>query len=422
MPKIRSFLVVSIIVSFFIGSLSGLLSSLLVFNWLSFSGTQSFFKSGGLLKTMVNAVREDAISTDLPVLKSDSEKMVEVVKRSSPAVVSIIVTKDLTLSKQLTVLPFVENNFDFPPDLKLVQPGQPTQDNNSNKQQVGGGSGFIIRSNGLIITNKHVVSDADAEYTVVTNDGKRYPAIVLAKDQFLDIALLKIETKNLPVLTLGNSDNLEIGQTVVAIGNTLGQFQNTVTSGIVSGIKRHVVVGDGLGGSEVIEAAIQTDAPINPGNSGGPLLNLQGEVVGINTAVNLGSQSVGFALPINSIKTIVGSVEKYGHIVRPWLGVRYILLNKAMAEKNNLSLDYGALLLRGEQDADVAVVSGSPADKVGIVENDIILEVNGQKVSEDNSLGTIVNRYQVGQEITLKVWHKGEIKSIKIKLEEAISK
>ncbi|MCX6779348.1 MAG: trypsin-like peptidase domain-containing protein, partial [Candidatus Magasanikbacteria bacterium] len=323
----------------------------------------------------------------------------------------IIVTKDVPLLGDV----FIDLNLPLElksPDIKI--------DENTNRQQVGGGSGFIVRSNGLIITNKHVVSDSDSYLTVVLNDGKRYPAIVLAKDQFSDIALIKIEAKNLPVISLGNSDKLEIGQTVVAIGNALGQYQNSVTSGIISGVKRRVVA-DGLGISEVIEAAIQTDAAINPGNSGGPLLNLQGQAVGINTAVNLGSQSVGFALPINSAKVIVESVEKYGHIVRPWLGVRYILINKAMAEESKLALDYGALVIKGIKTGEVAVVPGSPADQVGIVENDVILELNGQKVTEENGLGILVNKYKVGQEVNLKVWHKGETKIVKVKLEEAIS-
>lgn len=423
MQKIRSFLIISIIISFLVGGLSGLVSSLLILNLSTSYNNQNISKPTGLFQPLINAVKGEDPVVQMPEYKSDSEKMVELIKKTSPAVVSIIVTKEINKYNQTGVLPLNDlfEDFGLPFELKIEVPDEPGQKDKTIKQQVGSGSGFLVRSNGLIVTNKHVVLDNNAQYTVVMNDGKKYPAIVLAKDQFLDIALIKIEAQNLPFLRLGNSDKLEIGQTVVAIGNALGQYQNTVTSGIVSGIKRRVVAGDGLGASEVIEAAIQTDAAINPGNSGGPLLNLQGDVVGINTAVNLGSQSVSFALPINSVKTIIDSVEKFGHIVRPWLGVRYILLNKDIAEKNNLSLDYGALVVKGDQKTDLAVIPGSPADKVGIMENDIILEVNKQKITEENSLGTVISRYQVGDEVYLKIWHKGETKEIKVKLEEAIS-
>ena len=185
----------------------------------------------------------------------------------------------------------------------------------------------------------------------------------------------------------------------------------------MSGIGRTIVAG-GASGSERLEGVIQTDAAINPGNSGGPLVNLAGQVVGINTAIDRQGQLIGFAIPINTAKKVIESVEKHGRIVRPYLGVRYIMLNKQIAEDNNLDVDYGALIVRGEKRTELAVIPGSPADKAGLVENDIILEVNGVKVDENNSLAKLIQQYNVGDVITLKIWHKGEEKEVQVKLGE----
>ncbi|KKR48860.1 MAG: Protease Do [Candidatus Magasanikbacteria bacterium GW2011_GWC2_40_17] len=418
MKNLRPFLLVVITISLIVGGLSGLVTGILINDWLSLDSNYQFFKSSSLVKNLINL----PVNEKLVLPLTESEQTIALVKKISPAVVSVIVTKNFNLSvKQKSPLDDFLNNLPFDLKIEVLEGEDPSNGNKNNKQEVEAGSGFIVRSNGLILTNKHVVEDITAEYSIKTTDGKTYPATVIARDQFLDIALLKIEAENLPFISLGNSDKLEIGQTVVAIGNVLGQYQNTVTRGIVSGIKRRVVADAGRGSSEVIEAAIQTDAAINPGNSGGPLLNLRGEVIGINTAVNLGGQSVGFALPINSAKNIIESVEKYGRIIKPWLGVRYIVINKGVAAKNNLTFDYGALVVKGEQTGELAVIPGSPSDKAGIVENDLILEINGQKVTEENGLGILINKYKVGDEVSLKIVHKGETKTIKIKLEEAIS-
>ena len=405
-----------LLVSVVVGGLSGVIGAVLVFSWLSF-GTVSV--QPGLFYRPTPGKAQPA------QFKDESQLTVDVVKHVSPAVVSIIVSKDVSKMYNQTgsLSPFEEFFKEFgglPPETVPQQPAAPAPKSrpNKNMQVVGGGSGFIVRADGLIVTNKHVVDDDAAEYAVVLNNGKQYSAKVLAKDAYLDVAVIKIEATGLPTVSFGNSDNLAIGQTVVAIGNALGEYKNSVTRGIVSGIKRRVVAGTNGGGSEVIEEAIQTDAAINPGNSGGPLLNLSGEVVGINTAVNQQGQAVGFALPINSVKNIIVSVEKTGRIVRPWLGVRYVLVNKEIAEANKISVDYGALLIKGTKSAELAVMPGSPADKAGLAENDIILEVNGKKVTEENTLSTLVGKFKVGDEINLKVLHKGETKDVKLKLEE----
>lgn len=287
-------------------------------------------------------------------------------------------------------------------------------------QTEGAGTGFIITGDGLILTNKHVASDPNASYTVIMTDGKKYDAKIQSVDPANDLAVLKIDARNLQAVDLGDSDQLKVGQYVVAVGNALGQFQNTVTQGVISAKDRKIDASDQGGGSqETLSNLLQTDAAINPGNSGGPLINLAGQVVGINTAVASNAQGIGFAIPINAAKSAIESIKKTGRIVRPYIGVRYFEITPTVAKENNLSTDHGALIQRGKGITDFAVVPGSPADKAGLTENDIILEVNGTKVDENNSLISLIQKYQVGDEITLKVLSKGKEKEVKLKLEES---
>lgn len=346
----------------------------------------------------------------------EESAVTKAVEKVSPAVVSIIITKDLPKLEQFYYNPFGNDPFfrDFFGNDFLV-PG--TRQNGTEKKEIGGGSGFIISADGMIVTNKHVVVDEEAEYTVLMNDEKKYPAQVLARDPINDLAVLKIEAKDLPTVELGDSGNLKVGQSVIAIGNALGEFRNTVSVGVISGLARSITAG-GAGVSEELTNIIQTDAAINPGNSGGPLLNIAGQVIGINTAVAQGAQGIGFAIPINEVKNSIETVKKEGKIVRPWLGVRYVMLTEDIAKQNNLAVSEGALIIRGEQRTDLAVIPGSPADKAGLVENDIILEVNGAKLTGKNILAKEVGKYKPGEEITLKVWHKGETKEVKVKLGE----
>ncbi|HMB26290.1 MAG TPA: trypsin-like peptidase domain-containing protein, partial [Patescibacteria group bacterium] len=333
----------------------------------------------------------------------ESSSVIEVAEKSSPSVVSIVVTKELENYFNITgpdVFDFWNYGLTVPENRGKTQ-----------KRQVGGGTGFVVGADGLILTNKHVVADSEADYSVVFNNGDKYEARVLARDTVSDIAILKIEAEDLSVLPLGDSDNLKPGQTAVAIGNALSEYQNTVTRGVISGVNRHITAG-GQSGSSVIEGAIQTDAAINPGNSGGPLLNIDGQVIGINTAVNWQGQSIGFAIPINQAKAAIESVKTHGEIIRPWLGVRYVQLTADIAEQNNLEYDYGALIVRGQSQAELAIVPGSPADKAGLEENDIILEVNNEKITKDNSLVRAVSQFKPGDKIELTVFHDGEIKKI----------
>ncbi|MCF7794994.1 trypsin-like peptidase domain-containing protein [Patescibacteria group bacterium] len=287
----------------------------------------------------------------------------------------------------------------------------------TQKQELSSGSGFIISEDGYIITNKHVVAYEDVDYSVVLNNEKSYTATVVDRDTITDIAVLKIETEEkLPTVELGDSSSLEVGQTVIAIGNALGEFSNTVSTGVISGLSRTVIAG-GAGNTEKLTNVIQTDASINPGNSGGPLLDSDGKVIGINTAMASRAQNIGFAISINEVKSIIDSIYESGKIVRPWLGVRYIIINEQIAKQNNLSLDYGALIVRASR-AELAIIPGSPADKAGLRENDIILEINGKKVNNQQPLNYLISKHSPGETIELKVQSQGEEKTADLELGE----
>ncbi len=312
---------------------------------------------------------------------AEEEATINVVDEASPAVVSVV-------EKTVIMNPFT----------------------GPLSQEQGIGTGFIIRENGLILTNKHVVSDQNAQYSVVTKDGKQYEVKQINRDPAYDLAILKIEASGLPVLELGDSDQLKVGQTVVAIGNALGKFSNTVTKGVVSGVGRGITASTGYGAqSEELDDVIQTDAAINPGNSGGPLLNLSAEVIGINVATASGAENIGFALPINLIKPVVEQFEKDGRIIRPFLGISYYLITED--ESKLRDLPQGAFVQR--------VVSDSAAQKAGVTATDIITAINGEQISEQNSLARIITKYKVGDKITLTVVRDGGTLSLTATLGEA---
>ena len=331
------------------------------------------------------------------------QAIIDVVKSANQSVVSIVISKDLPTYEQQWVNPFGEGsgfNVQIP---QYVQ-------NGTEYQEVGSGSGFIVSADGLVLTNKHVVSDKKADYTVVTNDGKKYSAKVLAIDPVQDLAIIKIdntENKTFSPLKLGDSDGIQIGQTAIAIGNALGEFSNTVSVGVVSGLGRTISASDQTGAVyETLEDIIQTDAAINSGNSGGPLLNLKGEVIGINTAIAEDAQSIAFALPINYAKKDIEQVIATNTIVYPFLGVRYVLINDDVKKEYSLSVDYGALVASGSN-GEVAVTKDSAAEKAGIKDKDIILEFNGEKITTDNTLSKIIKKYNVGDSVTLKILRDG---------------
>jgi len=284
-------------------------------------------------------------------------------------------------------------------------------------EQKGAGTGFIIKANGLIATNKHVVSD-QANYKVLTSDGKSYDAEVVVKDPLNDLALVKINANNLKVADLGDSDALKVGQRVIAIGNALGEYQNTVTAGVVSAIGRTITAGGNDGTSETLEGLIQTDATINPGNSGGPLINLVGQVIGINTAIDLQGNQIGFTIPINSVKSAIDSYLATGKISRPMLGIRYVNITKEIAALNQIDVSQGALVTRGDSANQPAVTPGGPADKAGIKENDILLSIDNININEDNSIISILRKYKPGNTVTIKLLRAGKEMQVSVKLGE----
>lgn len=289
-------------------------------------------------------------------------------------------------------------------------------------QQQGAGTGIIISNKGIIITNKHVVAvDADS-VSVTLVDGTVLDASVIARDTRNDVAFIKItdtKGKELVPAKLGDSSTLKVGQKVIAIGNALGEFQNTVTSGIVSGYGREITAGDG-GSSEDLTNLIQTDAAINQGNSGGPLVNLSGEVIGINTAItsSASGQSLGFAIPVNDIKAQMASVLEKGKIERPYLGVRYRAIDERYAFVYNLPVQKGAYLAPSE-DGSTAIIKGGPADKAGLEEKDIITKIDDTEIDEKNDLVTILSSKKVGDVVRLTVLRVGKELSVSATLEVA---
>jgi len=422
-----------IIIIILVGFVGGILGSVVSVSAARASFFDSFFDflkkeiqtpfSGNTTSTATSTatstvmVEKDNIPVSIykPVIDYE-EMIIKSVEDATPSVVSIVISKDLPIIEQCPFNPFSN----LPPEfndffIQNFQFSQPCE-KGTKRQEVGGGSGFIVSEDGLIITNKHVAGDEKAEYTVFTNDGKKYNAKVIAIDQTQDVALIKIEVGNLKPARIGNSNSIKLGQTAIAIGNALGEFKNTVSVGVISGLARNITASGRGFGIEDIRGVIQTDAAINPGNSGGPLLNLKGEVIGINTAIVSGAQNIGFAIPINQAKRAIESVKKTGTIKTTYLGVRYIMIDEDVAKKQNLSVNYGALV-RGAKDGP-GILPNSPAEKAGIKAEDIILEFNGVKVDEDNSLGNLIQRYNIGDTITLKILRGDKTLDISVNLTE----
>lgn len=367
-------------------------------------------KIGTYLLAGANNAASETNTIQTPASQSSVVKAVE---KSNPAVVSIIVTKDVPIIERYNGSPFdlFGEFFGIPTPQQ-----QPRSQGGTEERQIGGGSGFLVSPDGLIVTNKHVVDDEDAEYTVFTNDGKKHSARVIARDPSLDIALIRIGNGNYPYLNFASSKDLDLGQTVIAIGNALGEFENTVSVGVVSGLSRSIVAGSAFGQAEQLDEVIQTDAAINHGNSGGPLLDMNGNVIGVNVAVAAGSQSIGFALPSDIVKVVVDSVKSTGKIYRPYIGVRYVPITEAIQQAENLPVDYGVLVSSDVNQS--AVVAGSPAAKAGIQANDIILEFGGIKLTSERQLATVIRSKKVGDTIPVKILRNKTEQTLQITLEE----
>lgn len=347
----------------------------------------------------------------LNMFKKYSSPIVEIAKKVCPAVITVVVSKDLPKVEDFYSFPYGGKEYILP----MMEKGNETK---TEKMQIGGGSGFIISSDGYVITSNHVVADTTAEYTVILDPKNKYSAKILSRNPINDIAILKIEGKNLPFINLADSNKIQLGEEVVAVGNALGEFHDTLSAGIISGLSRYITAFGGLDHQmQNLRGLIQTDAAINPGNSGGPLVNMESKVIGINTAMIMGAQNIGFAIPINYAKKDLEEVKKYGKIVVPFFGVKYVLLSKEMAKANKLPVEDGAIVVR-EALGEPPVIKGSAAYKAGIKEFDIILECNDQKITAQNTLAQIMQKCKIGQETNFKILRDGKELILKATLSE----
>ncbi len=328
--------------------------------------------------------------------KSESQLISAIAQKVSPSVVSVNVVAQTQASRA------------FP-----------------SYQQQGAGTGIIISDDGYVVTNRHVVPAGTRTVSITLSDGSELTDVTVVgrtnENDSLDIAFLKIgdaKGKKLQKASIGDSSKVQVGDKVIAIGNALGQFQNTVTDGIISGFGRDLQAGSNAGGDvETLQNLFQTDAAINEGNSGGPLLNIDGEVIGINTAIAGGSaQNIGFAIPINDVNGLIKSVLEKGKVERPYLGVRYVPLTDDTAYEYGLSTKRGAYILPSQNGA-ASVISGSPADKAGLKEKDVITKVDGISVDERNSLTSLIGRKSVGDVVALTVVRDNKELTIEVVLQ-----
>ena len=346
------------------------------YNSLAFKDSiPKFLQPPGLLQIVKTEKGETIVRT------VEESAVIDAVSKASPAVVSV-----------------VAKTTQFDPSRGVVQ------------AQQGIGTGFIVRADGVILTNSHVVSDQTLTYTVLTRDNKTFPVKKIDRDPTIDFATLKIDASGLPTVQLGDSDTLRVGQTVVAIGNALGMFDNTVTVGVVSGIGRVVTASSESGVSqETLDNVIQTDAALNPGNSGGPLLDLSAKIVGINFATTTGAENIGFVIPINRVKSVLDQYLASGRIIRPFFGIAYLMIDEGTSTVQNLP--QGAYVRR--------VVSGSPADKAGVREGDVVTKFGDVALKDGATLASALSKYKVGDTVAIEVWRNEKTLKLKATLTEA---
>lgn len=332
--------------------------------------------------------------------------VVNIVKKSAPAVVTIIINEKLK---------DFENS--IPSWGKLFPSDSNKNLNQSDIISVGNGSGILVSPAGIIVTNRHVIEDPNASYTVVLENKEKYPVEILARDPINDIAILKINVPHdLPFLELGSSFDLELGEEIITIGNALGEFNNTVSTGVVAGLSRYINAHLGNSGHE-LRGLIQTDAAINPGNSGGPLLNMEGKVAGINTAIIMGAQNIGFSIPIDSVKKDLEDLSKYGRLIKPMLGLRYLNIDENIKKQFNLPVDNGAVVIK-EPALGYAVAPNGPADKAGIKEGDIVISCDNIEINEDHTLQDIMQELKAGSVAEFEILREGKTLKMPVTLEE----
>jgi len=379
-----------------------------------FVSTLSFFGgilSSGYAKHILTAMGSNAdtfsegsssedpyyINSKSSSLLKEANLIAEIVEKAGPAVVNIDVVK---MQKTTFMSPFsdFENFFGF----GTIDPQFRRFFEEKMIPIKGSGSGFIINKNGYILTNEHVIGSAD-KIKVTLKDGRSFNAKVIGSDAMLDLAVIKIDAGSLPIVKLGNSEKLRPGQWVIAIGNPY-QFSNTVTAGIISALGRDL---EDIGKHQLI----QTDAAINPGNSGGPLINLAGEVIGVNVAIAAGAHGIGFAIPINDVKDILNDLIKKGKVVRPWLGVYMRDVDEKIAGYLDLPFAEGVVITE--------VSPNSPASTAGLRKYDVIKEIDGKKMSSSSDIQKLIRDRKPGAEISLLIFRDGHNVKIAAALGEA---
>ncbi len=364
---------------------------------LALFGLSSISKNNSPLKDTLKPTENVKVVTEESVT-------IDIVKKSGPSVVTIAEEVSSSSNSRINFGPF--SIFGVPGDVEEEEPDEP--------QSIG--TGFIIdEDEGLVLTNKHVVSGTEGKYQIVTSTDKKYEVARIYRDPLNDIAILQINKSQnignkLTPIELGDSSNLQAGQYVVAIGTALGEFKNTVTTGVISGLGRGITAGNPYAGYvERLDNVIQTDAAISPGNSGGPLLNSSGQVIGVNTAVSSAGQNIGFAIPINVIKDSLNNFNQTGRFERPYLGVAYRLIFRDVAILNDLP--EGAYVQQ--------VVEDSSADNAGIRAGDIITELDGERLNEKMQVSTFIARKKIGDTIVITLFRDGETNEVRATLEKA---
>lgn len=363
------------------------------------------FLGGGIAYSYIDRVQDNTTQNSNLNISEEQSAIIDLVEKSNQSVVSISISKQIPLRRS------------SPFDYFFGAPSQNTPSQNEEvNRTIGGGTGFIVSSDGLIVTNKHVVSDNTATYKVLFNDGSEVEAEVKALHPTQDLAIIKVNKDNLKPVEFADSEKLKVGQTAVAIGNALNEFDNTVSRGVISGLRRSIIASDRMGNSEQLSQVIQTDAAINQGNSGGPLLDINAKVIGVNVATAEGAQSIGFAIPSNVVVRMIEDYKKFGKVKVPFIGVRYNMIVPNSDQAKQYGVENGALII-GDAQAP-AIVPNSPASKAGIKTGDIIIKINDKNLSIKQQLADVVSQYKIGDKIELLVIRDGKEEKLSLTLEE----
>lgn len=366
------------------------------------------FLGGGIAFSYIDRVQNTTTQTSNLNISEEQSAIIDLVEKSNQSVVSISISKQIPLRRSTP--------FDFFFGIPMQDNSQPQNQEQEIDRTIGGGTGFIVSSDGLIVTNKHVVSDSTATYKVLFNDGSEVKAEVKALHPTQDLAIIKVDKNNLKPVEFADSEQLKVGQTAVAIGNALNEFNNTVSRGVISGLRRSIVASDNRGNSEQLSQVIQTDAAINQGNSGGPLLDINAKVIGVNVATAQGAQSIGFAIPSNVVVRMIEDYKKFGKVKVPFIGVRYNMITPGSEQAKEYGVENGALII-GDAQAP-AIVPNSPASKAGLQTGDIITKINDKSLSIKQPLAEIVSQYKIGDKIELLVIRDGREEKLSLTLEE----